>query len=297
MSIVQAETESGIVGPLAEAKFADELTAIAVEKRQPFAARLRSAIPVILVLVGFIALWYFVHFVVLGPSKRFLLPTPHDTVRVAFFDSHNRNELFEGIKNTGWIAIKGFVIAVIISLLSAIGMALARSAERAFFPWVVVLQTIPVLAITPLLRVWFSTGTTARLIVTVLISLSPIITSFLFGLKSADRGLHDLMTLHGANWWTRLTKVQLPSALPEIFTGLRVGAGLCVVGAIIGDSFFTRGDLGLGRLIQNYANRLNYERLIGALILSSALGVAIYLLIGWVGNRMLRTWHESATPT
>jgi NitT/TauT family transport system permease protein len=292
MSTVQAETET-IVAPAAAEKFADELTTVHVSSHKPLGVRLKEALPVGLVFLGFIGLWYFVRSVVLGPSKRFLLPTPHDTIRVAFFDAHNRNELFEGIKNTGWIAIKGFVIATIISLLAAVGMALARSAERSFFPWVVVLQTIPVLAITPLLRAWFQTGTTARLIVTVLISVSPIITSFLFGLKSADRGLHDLMTLHGANWWTRLRKVQLPSALPEIFTGLRVGAGLCVIGAIIGDTFFTRGDLGLGRLIQNYANRLAYERLIGALILSAALGVAIYLLIGWIGNRMLRSWHES----
>jgi NitT/TauT family transport system permease protein len=293
MSTVAEQAEQ-VAEPLAVEKFADELTTVHAVSHKPLAVRAKEAVPVGLVFLGFIGLWYFVHSVVLDSSKRFLLPTPHDTIRVAFFDSHNRNELFEGIKNTGWIAIKGFVIAIIISLLAAIGMALARSAERAFFPWVVVLQTIPVLAITPLLRAWFQTGTTARLIVTVMISLSPIITSFLFGLKSADRGLHDLMTLHGANWWTRLVKVQLPSALPEIFTGLRVGAGLCVVGSVIADSFFTRGDLGLGRLIQNYANRLTYERLIGALILASALGVAIYLLIGWIGNRMLRSWHESA---
>jgi NitT/TauT family transport system permease protein len=294
MSTVEAEIEA-VDERLAERKFADELTTVHHVSRKPFSVRAREAVPVAVVFLGFIGLWYFVHSVVLDDTKRFLLPTPHDTIRVAFFDAHNRNELFEGIKNTGWIAIKGFVLAIIVSLLASVGMALARSAERAFFPWVVVLQTIPVLAITPLLRAWFQTGTTARLIVTVMISLSPIITSFLFGLKSADRGLHDLMTLHGANWWTRLRKVQLPSALPEIFTGLRVGAGLCVIGAIIADSFFTRGDLGLGRLIQNYANRLAYERLIGALILASMLGVAIYLLIGWIGNRMLRSWHESAS--
>ena len=83
------------------------------------------------------------------------------------------------------------------------------------------------------------------------------------------------------------------SSGPGSFTGLRIGAGLCVIGALVADFFFSRGDLGLGRLLNNYAKRLEYERLFGGVILASALGVAIYVLIGWLANRSLRSWHES----
>lgn len=276
-----------------QSKFADELTAVAVEKRKPAAQRLRDAVPIVLVFLGFMGLWYAMSYVLLPSRQRFKVPPPHRTINQAFFDAHNRAELFEGIKNTGKVALIGFAIAVLLAFVAAVGMALAQWAERAFFPWAVILQTIPVLALTPLLTAWFKPGVMVRVVVTVLVAFFPILTSFLFGLKSADRGLHDLMTLHGANWWTRLRKVQLPAALPEIFTGLRVGAGLCVIGALVADFFFTRGDLGLGRLVFNYANRLQYERLFGAIILSSLLGVAIYLIIGRIGNRALRTWHES----
>ena len=102
-----------------------------------------------------------------------------------------------------------------------------------------------------------------------------------------------LFTLHGANWWTRLWKLQLPAALPSIFTGLRIGAGLCVVGALVADFFFTRGDLGLGRLLNNYGQELRYELLFGGVILASLFGVLIYAFISWLSNRMLRSWHES----
>lgn len=277
-----------------QSKFADELTAVVVEHRKPIRQRLHEGVPVALVFVGFIGLWLAMSYAILPERQRFKVPPPHRTFDVAFLDAHNRNELFEGIKNTGKVALIGFVVAVCLAFLGAVGMALARGAERAFFPWAVIIQTVPVMATTPLFTAWFKPGVMVRVIVTVLVSFFPILTSFLFGLKSADRGLHDLMTLHGANWWTRLRKVQLPAALPSIFTGLRVGAGLCVIGALVADFFFTRGDLGLGRLVFNYSNLLAYERLFGAIILSSILGVVIYLVIGAASNRVLRSWHESA---
>lgn len=102
-----------------------------------------------------------------------------------------------------------------------------------------------------------------------------------------------IFTLNNVNRTTRFRKLLFPAALPSIFTGLRIGAGLCVIGALVADFFFSRGDLGLGRLLNNYAKRLEYEKLFGGVILASALGVAIYVLIGWVANRLLRDWHES----
>lgn len=249
--------------------------------------------PVLIVAVAFIGAWYLMHYVIMSERRRFIVPPPHDVIDEAFLNSTARSELLEGFTNTGRVALIGFAIAAIFALIGAVIMALSPIAERALFPWAVVLQTIPVIALVPLFRVWFGPTVKTRVITCVLVAIFPVVTSFLFGLKSVDRGQLDLFTLHRANWWTRLWKLQLPSALPYIFTGLRIGAGLCVIGALVADFFFTRGDLGLGRLMNNYAQQLQYERLFGGVILASLLGVTIYALIGWIGNRVLRGWHES----
>ncbi len=254
---------------------------------------LRKYGPIALVFAVFVGVWYAMHYVVLDENRRFIVPPPHRVVDEAFLNPAARAELFEGLVNTSRIALYGFVIASALALVGAVVMALSRTMERALYPYAVVLQTIPILAVVPLFVVWFGPTRTARVVTCVLVALFPILTSFLFGLKSVDRGHRDLFQLHGASWLTRLRKLQLPAALPSIFTGLRIGAGLCVVGALVADFFFSRGDLGLGRLLNNYAKQLQYERLFGGVILASLLGVSIYAFISWLSNRTLRSWHES----
>ena len=258
-----------------------------------FSGKIRKYGPVLVVAVGMIGLWYLVHYVVLGENRRFIMPPPHAVIDKAFINGKARSELFTGFFNTGKVALLGFMFASILAFLFAVFMAFSRVIERAFFPYAVILQTIPVIALVPLFRVWFGPTVKTRVITCILVAIFPIITNFLFGLKSVDRGQLDLFTLHRATWWTKLWKLQLPSALPSIFTGLRIGAGLCVIGALVADFFFTRGDLGLGRLINNYALDLQYERLFGGVFMASMLGVAIYALIGWIANRVLRSWHDS----
>ena len=256
-------------------------------------AALRKYGPVAVVFALFVGFWYAMHYVILDEQRRFIVPPPHRVIEEAFLDPSARSELFEGLVNTTRVALYGFVIASLLALAGAVVMALSRNMERALYPYAVVLQTIPILAVVPLFVVWFGPTRTARVVTCVLVALFPILTSFLFGLKSVDRGHRDLFQLHGAGWLTRLLKLQLPAALPSIFTGLRIGAGLCVVGALVADFFFSRGDLGLGRLLNNYAKQLQYERLFGGVILASLLGVSIYAFISWLSNRVLRNWHES----
>ena len=249
--------------------------------------------PAVAVFGIFIGVWYLFHYVLLSEQKNFIVPPPHAVIQEAFLDSKARAELWEGLVNTGRIALIGFVVAAALALVGAILMALSRTVERALFPYAVAIQTIPVLALVPLFIIWFGPTRTARVVTCVLVAIFPILTNFLFGLKSVDRGHTDLFVLNKAGTFTRLFKLQMPAALPSIFTGLRIGAGLCVIGALVADFFFTRGDLGLGRLMNNYAKRIEYEKLFGAVILACLLGVAIYVVIGWLGNRMLRNWHES----
>lgn len=258
-----------------------------------FGSRIVGYTPPLFVFGAFIGLWYLVHHVILDDRRRFIVPPPHQVIQDAFLTANARSELLEGLGNTARVALIGFVIATVIALVGAVVMAFSRVAERALFPYAVALQTIPILALVPLFSVWFGPTRTARVVTCVLVALFPILTSFLFGLKSVDRDLQDLFRLNRAGLRTRLFKLQLPAALPSIFTGLRIGAGLCVIGALVADFFFTRGDMGLGRLLNNYAKRLEYEKLFGGVILASLLGVTIYIFIGWIGSRTLRHWHES----
>src|SRR4029450_13033371 len=133
----------------------------------------------------------------------------------------------------------------------------------------------------------------SRVIVCVIISLFPIIANTLFGLLSADQGHHDLFRLHGANRWTRLWKLQFPGALPAIVVGLRVSAGLSLLGAIVGDFCCRRGHPGLGVLITNYQSRLQGEQMYGALILAILLGVATFWVFGFIGKRVVGAWPDS----
>ena len=114
----------------------------------------------------------------------------------------------------------------------------------------------------------------------------------MFGLLSAPRGLHDLLTLQRVDRLTRLRKLMFPAALPAIFAGLRISAGLSVIGAIVGDFFFGRGDPGIGQLLQRYANRLMGEQLLAAIIMSSLLGVVVFQLFGLLKDKAIGQWHE-----
>ena len=248
-----------------------------------------------LALGAFVATWYLVHGVVLSPRRRFIVPAPHDVIRVAFLDGVNRGELLTGLGNTARVALIGFAIATLVAFAAATVMAANRLVERALFPYALALQTIPVLALVPLFSVWWGPTRTSRVVTCVLVSVFPLLTNFLFGLKSTDPELRNLFRVNGAGRRTTFLKLTLPSAMPAAFTGLRIGAGLCVIGSLVADFFFTRGDLGLGRLLNNYAKELEYERLFGGVILASLLGIVIYVVIGWLGRRTLRHWHSSET--
>jgi NitT/TauT family transport system permease protein len=130
-------------------------------------------------------------------------------------------------------------------------------------------------------------------IVCVIISIFPITSNTLFGLLSADRTQHDLFSLHGAGRWTRLRKLQFPAALPAIFAGLRISAGLSVIGAVVGDTFFRQGDPGVGILIDTFRARLNNEAMYGAVIVSALLGIVVFVFFTWLGNRVVGKWHET----
>jgi NitT/TauT family transport system permease protein len=254
-------------------------------------------VPPFVVLGSCVGAWYFITYVVLAPKRRFLLPPPQDVIRVGFMDGEHRAELLEALWNTGKVALTGLLIAMVLGFAVAIVMSQARAAENGIYPFAVVLQTIPMLALVPIVGFWFGFNFRSRVLVCVIISLFPIITNTLFGLKSAERGLHDLFTLCRTGRRVRLFKLQFPAALPAVFTGLRISAGLSVIGAIVGDYFFRQGEPGIGRLLDNFSKNLQSEQLFAAVALSSMLGLAVFCVFGWLAKRMTGHWYEPNGPS
>ncbi|GAA1402106.1 ABC transporter permease [Catellatospora coxensis] len=239
-----------------------------------------------------LAAWYFGSYVLIDADRRFLLPAPHEVVKVGFLDPVNLAELLAGLRLSAEVAVTGLICAAVLGLALAILMSQARWVERSLYPYAVALQTVPILALVPLFGFWFGFGFPSRVLTCVLIALFPIVANSLFGLRSVDPALHDLFTLHRAGRLTRLVKLQLPAALPAILTGLRISAGAAVIGAIVGDFFFQQGEPGLGQLIYVYPRRLQSEMLFAAVFLASAFGVAVFWLFGVLARRAT-AWHSS----
>ncbi|HEV7666494.1 MAG TPA: ABC transporter permease [Chloroflexota bacterium] len=256
-------------------------------------AALAQVIAPLLVFALMIGIWLFISYVLLEPRRRFLMPPPQDVVLNGLLNARNVLEILGGLWSTTQVAIVGLVVAIVIGTIVPVAMIQARWIEWSLYPWAVVLQTIPILAIVPLIGFWFQFGFSSRVLVCVLISLFPIITNTLFGLKSTDQMQHDLFTLSRANRLQRLTKLQLPGALPAIVSGWRIAAGLSVVGAIVGDFFFRQGEPGIGRLIDDYRARLQSEQLFAAVALSSLLGLVVFWGFGLLGQLLVGSWHES----
>jgi NitT/TauT family transport system permease protein len=285
-------TELGVPLP-AEAEL--EQPAPPVQRRRRFHAV--DLIGPLVVFAAFVGLWYLGN-ALMSDNRKFLLPTPHKVIDRSFFDAHFRGELLEALWLTAKVAFIGLGLAIVIGMSIAILMSQARWIERSIYPYLVALQAIPILALVPLIALLFDYSFRSRVLVCMIISIFPITANTLFGLLSVDRSMHELFTLQGANRATRMRKLQLPAALPAIFTGLRIAAGLSVIGAIIGDFFFRRGEPGIGRLIDVYTARpATTPQLYGATILSAALGITVFWLFGLIQQRAIGRWHETTRGT
>ena len=252
----------------------------------------------VLVFILFIALWQYMHewgMRALFDKPGFLLSSPATVINESFVDDQSRSKLLNGVKWTTVVALLGLLITIVIGMTLAVIMARARWAERSFYPYLVALQAIPILSIVPLIAVVFGGGFQPRLFVCVMIAFFPIVTNTLFGLQSADAGQHDLFTLRGASARTRLWKLQLPSALPAVFTGFRISAGLSVIGAVVGEQFFRKGNKpGIGIVMESYRQKNNYPQVYGGLILAAGLGIVFFLLFGWLSRRVVGHWYETS---
>lgn len=266
------------------------------EPRRRAGSAIAYVAPPLVVLAALIGAWYVEHYRQ-SPIRRFIWPKPHVIVQRGFLEWNNLSTILAALWESTKVAAIGLSIAVVIGLLLAVAMSQARVVERAFFPFLVTLQAVPILALTPLIRMRFGTGQGARIVVCVMISFFPIMLNALFGLHSASGGLHDLVTLHRGGRWVRLRKVMLPSALPAMFAGLRIAAGLSVIGAIVGDMLFGQGRKGLGQLIRQWTSPADSPLMFAAVITSSLLGIVVFLTFGWLQQRLIGRWHDVKTGT
>jgi NitT/TauT family transport system permease protein len=248
-------------------------------------------VPAAVVAVGLGAWYAATH--LLSPSRRFLLPPPQQVWSRSFSDPAHLQPMLDALAVTVKVASLGLLIATAVGVALGAVMSQARWLEGAIYPYAVLLQVVPILAIVPLIGLWVGYSTSARVLVCVLISLFPVITNTNFGFRSVDRGLHELFDLGRASWIQRLFRLELPAALPSILTGLRIASGQAVIGAIIGDMFFARGDPGIGTLINNYVAQLRSEDLIAAVLLAAGFGVAVFAFFGVLSSVLVGRWHNS----
>ena len=253
----------------------------------------------VVVFILFIGTWYLLSTTVLPPQKRFLLPTPHRVVNEGFLtwsvgEQRGLKPILISLWDSVKIAVIGLFITIIIGTALATLMATRPWMERATWPYLVALQSAPILAMTPLIRALIDGIQLQRILVVVLIAFFPIVNNTLFGLLSVDTSQHELFSLHGASKFTRLRKLQFPAAMPNIFVGLRISAGLSVIGAVVGDFYFRQGGVvGIGAQIDIYRGRLWGAELIAAIILASIFGLVVFVLFGLLSKVAIGKWHTT----
>ena len=260
-------------------------------KRPWYIRVLLSAGPMVGALAAATGLWYAVTYLVLGEDRRFMLPPPHEVITTSVLNPVHLDPMLDALALSARVAVVGLLIAVVLGVTQAVVMVQASWLEKALYPYAVILQTVPILALVPLLGIWFGYGFSSRVVVCVIISLFPMISNTLFGLQSPSAAAHDLFSLNKATRWQRLVKLQLPAAIPAIFGGLRISAGLSVIGAIVGDTFFRQGLVGIGGLLDIYTARLQTEDLFTAIGLASIFGVAFFSVFATLDRIVVGRWY------
>jgi NitT/TauT family transport system permease protein len=251
---------------------------------------LRRALPPLLALVTLLALWEGLTRALAVPL--YLLPPPSAVIHAAMAD---RSDLAVAALTTAEAALAGFGLSASIGALTAVILGSSRTLEKAFYPYTVFLQTVPIVAIAPLLAVWFGPGFRAVSVASFIVSVFPVIANTLTGFRSVEHPLRDLFRLYGASRRDTLFKLELPAALPHIVTGLKVASGLSVIGAIVGEfvAGYAEQGAGLGIKVLSSYRQLRTDLLFAAVLLASILGLGLFGAVSFVGSKLLRRWHAS----
>lgn len=226
-----------------------------------------------------------------GVVASYLVPAPSAVFRALL---ENRDELATAMAKTSAAALAGFALSTLLGIAIAVLLSSSRAIQRSFYPYAVFFQTVPIIAIAPLLVIWFGYGMKTVIASAFIVSIFPVIANTLQGLLSTDPALLDLFRLYGASPAVTLVKLGFPAALPQILTGLRVASGLAVIGAIVGEFI---GGAGLGSVVDVARTQQRVDTVFAAVLLASVLGLLLFGLINLISALTLRHWHASEQGT
>ncbi len=251
---------------------------------------LRWAMPVSLI-IAVLALWEFG--VWYNDTPHYILPGPILVIKTLFVDWHT---LYPSLLVTLQITFSALAIAIIGGVGLAVLFTLSKWVELSLFPFAVIAQVTPIIAIAPLILIYVESTYAALLLCAWIVAFFPILSNTTLGLNSADHNLVNLFQLYGANRWQMLRYLRLPSAMPYFLGGLKIAGGLALIGAIVAE--FAAGTAGTGSglayRILEASYRLNIPRMFASLILISLSGILIFFAFTALSHLMLRKWHESA---
>ena len=244
-----------------------------------------------LVLILALAAWQ--AYVTIAEVPHYILPSPVLVFSTIFTDWE---VLGPALFVTGRLTILALLLAVIGGLLIAVLFTQSKWVEMSFFPYAVILQVTPVVAIAPLLQIYMDSAFSAALLCAWIVAFFPILSNTTIGLKSADHNLQDLFTIYGASGWQRLRLLSAPSALPYFLSGLKIAGGLALIGAVVAEFVIGRAGTGLGlaSTLLEASYRFNFGRLYASLVLISLMGIVIFALMSLISYLALFRWHESA---
>lgn len=250
---------------------------------------LRIVVPSVLVLLA-LGLWELL--VRVNHVPDYIIPAPSVILHTLI---ENWDSLFVSLLFTLKLTFLALALAIVGGVLLAMLFAMSRWVEISLFPFAVILQVTPVIAIAPLILIYCDSTFSALLICAWIVAFFPILSNTVIGLRSADRNLIDLFSLYRATPWQRLRYLLIPSALPYFLAGLKVAGGLALIGAVVAE--FTAGaagrETGLASRILEASFRNEIPKMFAGLVLVSVCGIAIFLLFNWISKLVLSGWHES----
>ncbi|AIQ63259.1 ABC transporter ATP-binding protein [Paenibacillus stellifer] len=250
----------------------------------------RGVVPPLIAFIVFIGGWELI--CRLANVKPYLLPKPSDIIQAA---SENASNLWVSVYTTISEAVLGFLLSVILGVGFAIVLASSKLIERSVYPYAIILQTIPIVAIAPIIVIWFGAGMNAIIVIAFLIGFFPMLSNTLIGLNSTDHNMKNLFYLYNSSSLQTMFRLRLPAALPYIMAGLKISCTLAVVGAIVGEYIagIGGGNGGLGYAITVAASRLQTAYLFACGISASLVGIVFFLIVNAFSKWMLSSWHES----
>ncbi|MER8961302.1 MULTISPECIES: ABC transporter permease [unclassified Mesorhizobium] len=240
-----------------------------------------------------LAIWLWDRICVWNDIPKYILPRPGVVLQTLHDDA---GLLFSSLLVTLRITFLSLLLAVVGGVGLAVLFAQSKWVEMSFFPFAIVLQVTPIVAIFPLINIYVDNQTTKLLLCAWIVAFFPILSNTTLGLNSVDRNLRDMFKLNGATRWQQLRYLRLPAAMPYFLGGLKIAGGLSLIGAVVAEfvAGATGQSSGLASRIIEAGYRLNAPRLFAALILISLTGILIFLVLSLISHLILRRWHESA---